>query len=478
MTYQQALTYLYSFTDYEKLPAQAFAAANFDLRRVEQILHKLGDPHQGRLTIHIAGTKGKGSVAAMAAFVLQAAGFRTGLLTSPHLCDFRERIRVNGQAIAEADLVRNVEQIRPTVEDYHERPHYGRLTTFELVTIIGFLYFRQAGATAQVLEAGMGGRLDATNVMPKPDLCIITPISYDHTEILGSTLAAIAGEKSGIIKPGSPVIMAPQPEEARAVIARRCYEQKALLVDVERRLRWARISHDLSGQRFEVRGLRTGIELTTSLLGAFQMENAATVVAGIEVLRDQGVPVSREALKEGIANLRWPGRLQVLGQEPLLVLDGAHNGASAHRLREALESDFPHQRTFFVLGTSADKDVDAIAQALAPVADFVIATRSPHPRSAAPELICDAFQARSVPTSLTADLETALEAAAALAGPKDLICVTGSLFLVGEALKQRQPTEATLNLGVSGDEGATKATALLSSSGLHRGEQTGQRHGL
>ena len=319
MSYQQAEAYLHRFTNYEAAPATTYGAENFDLRRMESLLELLGNPHLGRVTVHIAGTKGKGSIAAMTAAVLQVSGYRTGLFTSPHLCTFRERFRIDGQPISEEDFVALVDVLQEAVETYHQAPQFGRLTTFEMTTALAFLHFRQSGATAQVLEAGMGGRLDATNVVPQPNLCIITPISYDHTQILGDTLEAIAGEKAGIIKPGVPVVMAQQPEEARTVIARRCYQQNAPLLDVSRQAQWSRMSQelDLSGQTCSFRLARAGYQIWLPLLGSVQVENAATVIVAAETLRDRGVAIAYKAIERGLAAVRWPGRLQIIQQRPV-----------------------------------------------------------------------------------------------------------------------------------------------------------------
>ena len=437
MSYQQAEAYLHRFTNYEAAPATTYAAENFDLRRMDALLELLDNPHLGRVTVHIAGTKGKGSIAAMTAAVLQVSGYRTGLFTSPHLCTFRERFRVDGQPISEEDFVALVDVLQEAVETYHQAPQFGRLTTFELTTALAFLHFRQSGVTTQVLEAGMGGRLDATNVVPQPNLCIITPISYDHTQILGDTLEAIAGEKAGIIKPGVPVVMAQQPEEARTVIARRCYQQNAPLLDVSRQAQWSRMSQelDLSGQTCSFRLARAGYQIWLPLLGSVQVENAATVIVAAETLRDRGVTIAYKAIERGLAAVRWPGRLQIIQQRPLIILDGAHNGASAARLDEALTQDFSHQKRILVIGVSADKDLDAITDALAPATDHVIATSASGPRATSPDLVAANFASRGVAATAAANVSDALAAANALASPEDLICVTGSFFVLGEALQ-------------------------------------------
>ncbi len=437
MTYQEAFGYLFSFTNFEEISPRDLAAENFNLKRVEHLLAFLGDPHLGRLTVHIAGTKGKGSTGAMTASVLQAAGYRTGFLSSPHLIAFEERIQIAGSPISQQAFLVGMQELRPAVEAYHQDAQYGRLTTFELMTALAFVCFQREGATAQVLEVGMGGRLDATNVIPAPDLCIITPISYDHTEVLGNTLAAIAGEKAGIIKKGCPVVMAPQEEEAKRVIAQRCYALDAPLIDVEKRAAWKRSSQSLDEQCFYLHTLKTGFELRIPLLGAFQMENAVTAVTGIELLRERGVPITREAIQQGLAQVRWPGRLQILERNPLLVVDGAHNVASARRLAEALQADLPHQRIFFVIGTSADKDIDGIAKELAPLAETVFVTRSASPRAAHPQRVADAFAAAGVTAHMVESAAEGIACARDRATADDLICATGSLYIVGDVLKHR-----------------------------------------
>lgn len=434
------LTYLYSHADFER--GRTASESQYDLSRVEYLLHELGDPHLGRLTVHLAGTKGKGSTAAMIASVLQAAGYRTGLFTSPHLCDFRERIRVDGVAISEDAFAHAVEEVREAADRYHQDPKYGRLTTFELTAAAAFLHFRNQGATAQVLEAGLGGRLDATNVIPAPEVAVITPLSYDHMDVLGHTLAAIAGEKAGIIKPGGAVVMAIQEPEAGAVIARRCYEIGATLTDAGRRARLQRTAFDLEGQSFHLTTAKASYDLHIPLLGAFQIENATVAVAAYEILRSQGIPLRREHLEQGLAQARWPGRLQLVRHEPLVVLDGAHNGASAHRLREALTTDVPHKRLTLVFGASQDKDLSAIAAEIGPIASEVVATRADSPRSTKPAAIAKAFG-----TKVTApSVKEALDLALSKAQPNELVCVTGSLYVVGEALEALGLAETVLHL--------------------------------
>ena len=431
MTYDQALSYLYSFADYERHDSRD--AARFDLRRVHHVLERLGNPHLGRLTVHIAGTKGKGSTAALLAAILEPAGYRTGLLTSPHLRVFPERIRVSGSMIPEVALPTLVERLALEVEEYHREPTWGRLTTFELVTVAAFMYFAGVGATAQVLETGLGGRLDATNVVPNPDVCVITPISFDHTEVLGNTIPAIAAEKAGIIKPSASVVMAPQQPEAAAVIRSRCRAQGAPCFEVHDNATIRLIHRDLDGQHFEVTTPGQRYELFTKLLGDVQLENAATAVVAAERLPLGGPGAAHRAIVNGVAAARWPGRLDVLARQPLVVADGAQNQASAIRLAQALR-DLSPRRAIFVIGTSKDKDIGAMAAALGPVAQRAIIVRSQNPRSAPLDAVAAAFGNAGVAVELGGTTEQGLRRALQVAGPEDMVCVTGSLFVAGEAL--------------------------------------------
>ncbi len=437
MNYRQAIDYILSFADWERAPAQAFAAVNFDLRRVQSLLARLGNPHLGRRTIHVAGSKGKGSVAAMIASILQAAGHRTGLYTSPHLHDVRERIVVDGQPIGQDEFARLTEVLGPHVAAENEDGHFGQLTTFELLTALALLYFQDRDTQWQVLEVGMGGRLDATSVVDEKAVCVITPISLEHTTVLGDTVEKIATEKAAILRPGTTVVMAPQPyPEAAAVIRGRAAELGAPLLDVGGTYPVQRLGWELTGQSFRLAGPGCSRQLWLPLLGAHQLENAATAVATIDALREGGVAVSDESIGEGLSGLSWPGRLEVLGDRPLIVVDGAHNGHSARRLRQALRDYFAFGCAVLVMGVSGDKTIGSMAEELAPLTHLLIATRSQHPRAAEPEAVAAAFAAQGVTSETCPTVATALDRAHALAGPDDLICVVGSLFVVAEAREQ------------------------------------------
>ena len=435
MNYRQAIDYLSGFTDWERTPAQAFAAVNFDLRRVHSLLARMGDPHRGRRTVHIAGSKGKGSIAAMVAAVLTAADMGgVGLYTSPHLHTFCERIAVDRQPIAQRDFARLTEAMAPAAAAENADGRFGQLTTFELLTTLAFLYFRERGAAWQVLEVGMGGRLDATSVVEEKDVAVIGPISLEHTAILGDTVEEIAAEKAAIIRPACRVVMAPQPfAQAAAVIRRRAAEVGAPLVDVSESYSWERRTWNVSGQGLRLDGPRGRREVWLPLLGAHQLENAAAALAVIDVLLEGGSKVTESAIAAGLRQVRWPGRLEVLRERPLVVADGAHNGDSARRLRQALREYFQFRRLILVSGVSQDKTVDDMARELAPLAALVIATSSRHPRAGDPVSVAAAYAAAGAATETTPSVAAALERALALAEPEDLVCVVGSLFVVAEA---------------------------------------------
>jgi dihydrofolate synthase/folylpolyglutamate synthase len=434
MDYAEAQRYILSLTDYEKIPG-AFAAANFDPRRMEALLRPLGDPHRSGSFVHIAGSKGKGSTAVMIASALTAAGYRTGLFTSPHLHTIRERIRIDGSLITPGELAALTERVKPAAEKTGAGP-WGVPSTFEVLAAVAFLRFRQAGAVWSVLEAGLGGRLDATNVVT-PRVAVITSISYDHTDVLGPTLTHIAREKAGIIKPGVPVVLAPQPggEEVVGVIRDACHERGCPLTQVGKEVAWWLLSATLEGQRLRVAGRRGSYELSIPLLGEHQQENAATAVAALERLMDDAPGLTPQAVARGLGAVSWPGRLQVVGHNPLMMVDGAHNADSARRLRQAL-GQLPYRRLVLVMAVSRDKDMAGMVRELAPLHPRVIATHSCHPR-ALPACHLTAEWAKYSPAVEEAgDVAGALARARALAAEEDMVLATGSLFVVAEVLEE------------------------------------------
>ena len=435
MDYAGAISYLQGLTDFEKSPAVLYSSANYDLQRLRDLLELLGQPHLAAPTVHVAGTKGKGSTAALIAASLTAAGYRVGLYTSPHLHTFRERITINGSLVTPEAFVKAVETARPHIDAINARPVHGRVSWFEALTVIAFLHFASEAVDFQVLETGMGGRLDATNVVPQPLVSVITSISLDHTQILGDTLAQIAREKAGIIKAGRPVVSSPQAPEALAVLEQTAATQGAPLSLAGRDIRWRKLASSPDGQAFSVEARLDTYRLETPLLGDHQIENGATAVGALECLREQGVALPPQAIARGFLKVHWPGRLQILGQRPWLVVDGAHNVDSAKRLVEALGQYFSFERAILVAGISADKDLTGIAQQFGRLFDYVIATRSQHRRGATPEALANVFREAGVSVSTAPSVAAALERARAQAAEGDLICATGSLFVVAEAIQ-------------------------------------------
>ena len=447
LDYRGALHRILKLVDYERMsPTPSFAQeahhqARYDLRRIGALLQRLERPHEKTPTVHIAGSKGKGSTAALCASVLHQHGFCTGLYTSPHLHTFRERISVDGASVSEASFAALVEKIWEPMEEVGSDPCYGRVTLFELLTAMALVHFNDEHTDVNVLEVGLGGRLDATNVVI-PRVSVVTSISLDHTQILGNTLEHIATEKAGIIKPGVPVISAPQPPSVMEVIRSVCHDRGTTLVEVGRDVLWEggapHIPHGAraaSGQRLKIQGRQGTYDLWMPLLGDYQMENAATAVATLEVLKEQGYEVSYQALEKGFACVDWPCRMEVLAASkfgPLVVADGAHNPYSVARLRDSLPLYFDYDKVILILGVSQDKNLTEIVGELAKMAPRVIATSSRHLRAALPSALAGAFRDHGIKATEVAQADHALQAALDEANDGDLVLATGSLFLAAE----------------------------------------------
>jgi dihydrofolate synthase / folylpolyglutamate synthase len=382
--YQQALDLVWGLVNFETKPPEN--REPYTLDRMRTLAERLGNPQRRLRTIHVAGTKGKGSTAAMIERALRAAGYRTGLYSSPHLHDPRERLRIDGNPVSREDFISLVERLRPHIDALPD------VTTFEALTAMAFLWFVESEVDLVVLEVGLGGRLDATNLVT-PLLSVITPLALEHTAVLGNTIEEIAAEKGGIIKPGVPVVTAVQSPAARAVLERIATERAAPLVVAGEQLRAERTRVTLEGQQFSVAWLEgggSGYEaLHLSMLGRHQVENSLVAIAALHELREQGVPWEEAAIREGLAAVEWPARVEVLQRKPLVVADGAHTPESATALVSALREACPGgwARGTLVIGISSDKNISGILPALRPLADRVILTRSRHPRSADPQLM-------------------------------------------------------------------------------------------
>ena len=431
MDFQTAVDYVLSFADYERLSRSAVV---FDLCRIEALLKRIGNPHLTAKSVHVAGTKGKGSTSAMVASVLTASGYRTGLYTSPHLHTIRERIKVDGRLISEGEFAALVEGLKPDIEHINRFGALGELTTFEILTTLAFVYFNERAVDFQVLETGLGGRLDATNVV-KPEVCVVTSISLDHTEVLGETIAQIAAEKAGIIKLGSKVVCAPQKAEAATVIEKVCRDRGASLIKIGEEITWRKTKINESGQSFHLKGTRDEYDLTIPLLGEHQLENAAAAVAALEIAHDQAPGISAKSIATGLSQVYWPGRLQVLQRSPLFIVDGAHNADSASRLREALKQYFEFDDVILIVGTSQEKDISGIVAELSSLTSQVIVTRSAHPRAATTVTLVSEFSKWDVNPEATEDIASAVSLALTKAKPGDLVCATGSLFVVSEVME-------------------------------------------
>lgn len=437
MDYLQAQNYILSFTDYEKTPGIAYTSANYDLRRMERLLHPLGDPHLGTKTVHIAGTKGKGSTAAMIHQALVAAGYKAGLYTSPHLHTIRERIRINNTLISQAEFAALVTKLKPIAEALNREIAYGELTTFELLTAVAFAYFKKHQVDVQILEVGLGGRLDATNVA-KADVCVITSISLDHTDILGDTVTKIATEKAGIIKPSCIVVSAPQIRDVAEVIEQFCHQQQAKLIQVGKDTTWHKIGGDLYHQTLRIQSEKAIYDLTIPLLGDYQLENAATAVTALEALASLGIRIPTKKIVQGLSQVTWPGRFQILHREPMVIVDGAHNAYSMGKLVESISKYLDYNRCFVIFGTSCDKDIAGMAQELKPLGSHIIITNSSHPRAAHTSTLAKEFTRLNIKFETATDIYNALAQALCRAEKTDLILVTGSLFVVAEALNYAQ----------------------------------------
>ena len=433
MNYSQAEDYLNRFINYEQIPGISFAQPGYSLAHVEELLKRMGDPQLAARTIHIAGTKGKGSVAAMIAQVLSSSNYKTGLYISPHLLNLRERISIDGTLISEDEFAAAVAEVKPSIESMKRDTGFRQLTYFEALTVLAFAYFKRKRVDFQVLEVGLGGRLDATNVA-WPIACIITSVSLDHTQILGNSLEEIAREQAGIIKPGCWVVLSPQPEEAGSVISDICNEKKAKVVKVGKDITWHKIGHDLSHQSLVIEGRRHNYHVTIPLLGDFQLENAAAAVAALEILASAGLAISAADIAKGLARVKWPGRFQILQQHPTVLVDGAHNVASMKRLVSNIRAYFGHKRVLLVFGTSCDKDIPGIINELAPLSPQVVITQAAHSRAAPPSTLAAEFSKRGIEAEIGESIPQALSRALSKADRADLVCVTGSLFVVAEAL--------------------------------------------
>lgn len=437
--YQDRLDFLYQFIDFSLTKNLRYSEEKFNLERMVKFMALFGNPQNNYPIIHIAGSKGKGSTSAMIHSALVEAGYKVGFYTSPHLHDFCERIKINHAPISHSFFVEVVDEMKPYIEKVEG------ITTFELMTALAFISFAKEEVDYAVIEVGLGGRLDATNIVD-PLLSVITSLSLDHVMVLGDTLAKIAYEKGGIIKPGKPVVIAPQKHEARVVLKDICEERGSELIQVGHDYRYAAQSRAFDGQSFLMwpakdqelvesyveSGGREDWEptrLQIPLLGFHQVQNAATAYTALQKMRELDVQISEENIRIGFSKVSWPGRFEILDTRPYFVVDSAHNRESALRLRQAIDDYFPGLPIVLVFGASEDKDIAGMFAELLPRVKIVVATKSYHPRSIEPEKIKEMALKHGMKTVITEDIQSGLQKAYEIAGNEKVIIGTGSIFV-------------------------------------------------
>ncbi len=413
MDYKEAMEYI---------SGTSWFGAEPSLERISELLESLGRPQDSLRFVHIAGTNGKGSCAAMTASVMKAAGYKTGLFTSPYISRFNERMQINGKQIDDGVITAIVEEIKPFAEKMAVHP-----TQFEMMTACAMLWFAREKCDIAVLETGLGGRFDATNVISCPEAAVIMNIGLDHTGILGSTVEQIAFEKAGIIKPDCDCVLYDQPENVVSVIASACEERGARLHKAD----FSRIRSEfdsIDGQVFTYRGDAYAIPL----LGANQLRNAAVVIDTVDVLRGRGWKIEQPDLEHGLYAVSWPARFEIISDDPFFVVDGGHNPQCAGSVAENLLRYFPYSRRIILTGVMRDKDSRGIFEALDPVADeYICVTPANSPRALPAEELAELLKEFGKKTTACADIRDGVAAALDAAGKDGMICATGSMYIAG-----------------------------------------------
>ncbi len=437
MDYDASLRWLLTLPDFERT---GDFASRPDVAPMLALLAELGDPHLGRPTVHVAGSKGKGSTGVMVEAVLGAAGMRTGYYISPHLHRFNERIRIDARPIERDAFAASMTRVREAIEDVQPRFPGRQFLAFDALTAAGFVAFRDAGVDVQIVEVGLGGLLDSTNVFQaapegeanaQPHVVVLTPISLEHQAILGDTIAAIAAQKAGIIVDGATVIVAPQRESALDVFRAVAAERGATMIEVAQTCQMTRTTATAEGQRFKLKTPRATYDAQLPLAGRHQLDNAATAIVACEMLAERcGVELTPAHVSAGLAKVVWPGRLEVLKRRPLVIIDGAHNGDSAKRMVAALREYFGLSHVTLLFGTLAGKDVAAMADAVALVADHVFVTAWPGARAADPRDLAAAFRVHDMPVSTFSSLPQAFDAASAQASERGAVVAFGAIAFV------------------------------------------------
>jgi len=419
MNYIQSVAYIHGLME---------SRIELRLEHTRALLSMLGNPGSNLRFIHVAGTNGKGSVCAMISSILQDSGYKLGLFTSPHLNRFEERISINGNPIKEEEVVALVKRIKPLVEEM--KNSIGEPTFFEVVTTMALSYFAEKNVKFAVLEVGLGGRLDATNVVT-PLVSVITNVEMDHQHILGDSIIEITKEKAGIIKDNG-ILVTGADGMALEIIKGVCKDKNSELILFDRDIRYKKLNSCPEGQEFDLEGILDYKKLHITLLGEHQLFNASLAVGAIQTLKRRGISVRENSVRKGLKKARWPGRLEILRRKPFIVIDGAHNPAGIRALRKAVSDLFAYRKMILVIGVSKRKAVSEMVEDISPLADIVIVTRF-EGNSEEPELIAREFKRNGKEVILKNRIPSAINYALSLAGEGDLVLITGSLFTVAEA---------------------------------------------
>ncbi len=433
MDYWDAIDYILDLPDMERFNAGP-SAQTMSLETMKALLARLGNPERGRRTIHITGSKGKGSTSTMIASILHESGYRTGLYTSPHLHDYVERIAIDMLPVSRFDFADGIEEIRQAIDEVNQS-EMGPVSTFGAMNALFFHLCKKNEVDWQVVEVGLGGRQDGTNVFESKDAAVITAISLEHMAFLGNSCSEIAREKAGIITPGCKVIVAGQNDQlVLDVIEEVCAESGASLIDVGRQFTVTPSSHDSNGQSFVVGTAQGAYNLHTGMLGLHQLQNAATALAVAEAITAVAPEITLDTIRDGIANAEVAGRIEQLTRHPITVVDGAHNGESMRALMSALDRHFDYEEFVCVIGVHQDKNLGEILQAIKELEPkILIATCASSQRAMPPEVLARAAEQAGIPTRIAQNVGNAIQMAKEFAGPDDLVCITGSLYVVGEA---------------------------------------------
>ncbi len=419
MKYNEAISWLYSFEKF---------GIKLDLERIKFICEKLGNPQNTYKTVHVGGTNGKGSVCKFLGSILKSAGYTVGVYTSPHIQRFSERFIIDDKEISENEILRLIEKVKPIAEEIIKNNNIP--TFFEITTALAFDYFYDKKVDYAIIEVGLGGRFDATNII-KPLVSVITNVTLEHQDRLGKTVKEIAFEKAGIIKENIPVITAVG-NNALAVIKKKASEKNASLTVVDKSC-WEKTSGNLDFQNFIVHGKIKDYIVKTHLLGAFQGENLALSLMCIEALQMKGVFITDESIKHGVENASNPGRMEILNFEPIILIDGAHNIAGLQMLKDTIKKDFVYDKLILIIGILSDKNVKEMVEIISPVANIIIVTKSSNIRASDPKTLKDFFKPKIA--IIKNNVLESVEYAKKIAKKQDIIVITGSLFTVGEARK-------------------------------------------